>query len=129
MKTQEKNAPKEQSPLEYNQAKLILRLFSKAHLLLHEIIESEKKDFEQTNAFDKSLHSQQIILSLRFVLDLETKDPVSRNLYDAYTAMAVNLVRARERKDIIAIKEVHEVLGILKGAWATLLEDKYGPNL
>lgn len=129
MNGQKKSADKEQSPLEQNHAKLILRLFSKAHLLLHQIIESEKKNFEQTNAFDKSLHSQQIILSLRFVLDLETKDPISKNLYDTYTAMAVNLVRARERKDIVAIKEVHEVLGILKEAWATLLEDKYGLSL
>ena len=91
-------------------------LFDKACVLLTKAIKAFETQDDQT--FHQScLHALQIVLSLRFVLDTDSGDELSQSLFGTYTSIAASLKKAKDEKDIQAIKTIYEALDELRTAW------------
>ena len=95
---------------------LVTMLFDKACTLLARAVQSAAaQDFE---AFHQStLHALQIVLSLRFVLDIDSGGELSQGLFATYTTIAASLKKAKEEQDIKSIETIYEALDELRTAW------------
>ncbi len=102
---------------------LIKLLFDKACVLIRASTESlERNDNE---SFQSScLHALQIVLSLRYVLKTEEGDPLSKSLFDTYTAIAASLFKAKEKQDAVALTKIYDALNELREAWGVILAEK-----
>mgnify|MGYP003327768588 CR=1 FL=1 len=64
-----------------------------------------------------ALHSLQIVLSLRFVLDTDSGSELSESLFATYTTIAASLKKANQEKDIESVATIYEALDELRNAW------------
>ena len=97
---------------------LVSRLFEKSCILLRDslnALESSDEEFFQQS----SLHAIQILLSLRFVLDISRDDAFSMSLYETYTAISASLIRGRKNKDKELLHKIYLALNELREAWQT----------
>ena len=113
-----KNVDLSTRPLATRPEELVSRLFEKSCVLLQNsltALESPDEEFFQQS----SLHAIQILLSLRFVLDISKDDDFSMSLYETYTAIAASLIRGRKNKDKESLYKIYLALDELREAWQT----------
>ena len=99
---------------------LVKKLFDKSCVLLRSAIRDLKED--NTDSFQaSSLHALQIVVSLRFVLEVKPNDSLATTLFETYTAIAASLFKAKEERDLVALSKIYEALNELREAWEVLL--------
>ncbi len=99
---------------------LVKKLFDKACVLLRSSITSLKgNDIESFQA--SSLHALQIVISLRFVLEVEPDNTLAASLFETYTAIAASLFKAKEEQNLPALSKIYDALNELREAWDILL--------
>ena len=103
----------------HSPASLMARLMEKAHSLLSTAANSlhagEEESFQNA-----TLHASQIILSLRCLLDTGSNKKLSKEMFLTYTMIATGLRKAREDKDLEAIKTINRALVELRTAWRSV---------
>ena len=98
---------------------LISLLFEKGCVLLRQAEEQLKKH-DSEGFFASTSHAMQIVLGLREILDLENGGDLAAQLYEAYTAIASSLAKARTEKDLVSITKLYTALTELREGWETI---------
>ena len=116
--------PIDGQPIEFSRAvsspaSLMARLMEKASSLLDiAALGLQKNEVESFQ--NATLHASQIILSLRCLLDKNSADHLSKEMFVTYTMIATGLKRAREDRDVQAITAINSELAELKTAWRSV---------
>ena len=111
-------------PIEFSRAvsspaSLMARLMEKACSLLDiAALGLQKNEVESFQ--NATLHASQIILSLRCLLDTGSNKNLSKEMFLTYTMIATGLRKAREDKDLEAIKTINRALVELRTAWRSV---------
>ena len=98
---------------------MISLLFEKGCVLLRQAEEQLKRD-DSEGFFASTSHAMQIVLGLREILDLENGGDLAAQLYEAYTAIASSLAKARTEKDLVSITKLYTALTELREGWETI---------
>ncbi len=100
--------------------KLVLMLYDGAGKFIKQAIKAmENCDIQTAN--NNLLRSQDIISELMANLNYEA-GPIAQQYYTLYEYMHYRLVQANLKKDIPDAKEVLEMIGELRSAWAQIIE-------
>jgi len=98
---------------------LVSLLFEKGCVLLRQSEEQLKRD-DSEGFYNSTSHAMQIVIGLREILDLENGGAIAAQLYEAYTAIAASLTKARMEKDLVAIGKLYAALTELREGWETI---------
>ena len=82
--------------------------------------EEQLKRDDSEGFFASTSHAMQIVIGLREILDLENGGDLAAQLYEAYTAIASSLAKARTEKDLVSITKLYTALTELREGWETI---------
>jgi len=115
------NAYRETKIKTASQGKLIVMLYDEAIKQLDMAVENLQKVPHKLDAVNNAiLKAQDVITDLMVSIDFERGGEIAKGLFSLYSFFNHQLVQANLKKDEKMIVQIRNLLGELRGAWASI---------